>query len=517
MIDFRFAYLFPKAKLTVVFFITLFCSWFCCGNIEYPNVLFIAVDDLRPELGCYGQTHIKSPNIDQLAAEGILFNRAYCQQSSCNPSRASLLTGLRPDTIGVHDLVTHFRKKVPDVVTLPQQFKNHGYFTQPLGKIFHGSFQYVTVGRKLDDLPSWSATPWLGSPRYYFTEEGVEIAREDFAQATGKSGIELDSWTEAFVQALPTEAPDVPDNVLYDGEMTDLAIRTLYALKEKRSLDRPSEPAPFFLAVGYQKPHLPFIAPKKYWDLYDPNEIKLADNPFPPEDAPAVGLHSWGELRGYTNIPKEGPLSTDQARRLLHGYYACVSFLDAQIGRLLNELDRLDLRKNTIVVFWGDHGWHLGEHDLWGKTSNFEHDTRSPLIISLPGKEKAGRSTDALVEFVDIYPSLCELAGLPLPPHLEGTSFVPLIDNPEKPWKRAAFSQYPRSNLMGYSMRTNRYRITAWQDRKDPGRIEEVELYDHQTDPGENINIAARAENAAIVNELVHKLGLGWRAALPGT
>jgi arylsulfatase A-like enzyme len=343
----------------------------------------------------------------------------------------------------------------------------------------------------------------------------VEIARKDFAQETGKSGMELDSWTEAFVKALPTEAPDVPDNVLYDGEMTDLAIRVLYALKEKRNPARPSEPAPFFLAVGYQKPHLPFIAPKKYWDLYDPNEIELADNSFPPKDAAVVGLHPWGELRGYTNIPKEGPLSQDQARRLRHGYYACVSFLDAQIGRLLDELDRLDLRKNTIVVFWGDHGWHLGEHDLWGKTSNFEHDTRSPLIISLPGKKKAGRSTDALVEFVDIYPSLCELAGLPLPNHLEGTSFVPLLDNPEKPWKSAAFSQYPRGNLMGYSMRTNRHRLTIWQEKENTGQVKAIELYDHQIDPAENVNIAARPENTEIVRELTDQLHLGWRAALP--
>jgi arylsulfatase A-like enzyme len=297
--------------------------------------------------------------------------------------------------------------------------------------------------------------------------------------------------------------------------MTDLAIRLLYEFKENRTFDHPTQIKPFFLAVGYIKPHLPFVAPKKYWDLYNPEEIELPDNPFPPKNAPPVALHSWSELRHYPGIPKDGPLLPEQARQLIHGYYACVSFVDAQIGRLLDELDKLGLRDDTIVVLWGDHGWHLGEQSLWCKHTNFEVATRSPLIVSAPGMQSIGKKTDALVELVDIYPSLCELAGLPLPAHLEGTSFVPLLNQPMRPWKTAAFSQYPRSNLMGYTMRTNRHRLTIWEENDNPNQIKEIELYDHGTDPSENVNIAGLSDNADMVKKLTNKLRLGWRAALP--
>jgi len=469
------------------------------------NVLFIAADDLRPELGCYGKVHIHSPNMDRLASRGVVFNRAYCQYSVCNPSRSSLLTGLRPDSTGVMDNRTHFRKKAPEVVALPQQFKQHGYVTQAFGKIYHGAFETAYVGRKCDDEPSWSKPHWYGSPQYYFSPQGIEIARQQYAKKYKKPHADPDDWKTEFVQGLATEAPDVPDSTLYDGEMTDRAIKALGELKGK----------PFFLAVGYLKPHLPFVAPKKYWDLYDGAKIEMPRPATAPKGAPAVALHASGELRGqYTNM-RDDPLSEAQMRELRHGYYACVSFVDAQIGRLLAELDRLGLREQTIVILWGDHGWHLGELSLWGKSTNFELDSRAPLIVSAPGRKAAGAKCNALVEFVDIFPSLCELAALPLPAHLEGASFAPLLDTPDKPWKSAAFSQILRGQNLGRTMRTDRYRFTRWHPLNKPEQTVALELYNLQNNPIEIENIAGRPENAALVKELSAKLEAGWRAAKP--
>jgi arylsulfatase A-like enzyme len=472
---------------------------------EKLNVLFIAVDDLRPELGCYGQAHIHSPNIDGLAARGVLFDRAYCQYPVCNASRSSLLTGLRPDSTGVFDNATHFRKQAPDVVTLPQQFKEHGYVTQAFGKLYHGAFEKAYVGRAFDDPPSWSAVNWYGSPQYYFSPHGIEIAREVYGKKYHKSGNELVGWKTEFVQGLATEAPDVPDNVLYDGEMTDRAIQALGELRGK----------PFFLAVGYLKPHLPFVAPKKYWDLYDRASLTLPSPTTPPRDAPAAALTTSGELHGqYTNMRNE-PLTEAQTRELRHGYYACVSYVDSLIGRLLGELDRRGLRENTVVVLWGDHGYHLGEQNLWGKLTDFELAARVPLIVSAPGRKAMGAKSGGLVELVDIYPSLCELANLPLPSHLEGTSLVPLLDAPDRPWKTAAFTQVVHGDLMGRSLRTERYRFTRWDQTKQPNKTVTMELYDLVADQAETENIAARSENAALIEELTAKLKAGWRGALP--
>jgi arylsulfatase A-like enzyme len=467
-----------------------------------PNVLFIAVDDLRPELGCYGRGHVHSPNIDRLAGQGMVFNRAYCQYAMCGPSRASLLTGLRPDSTGVYDLKTHFRRKMPDVVTLPQQFKLNGYQTQEFGKVFHGAFATPHHG-VLDDPQSWSKPSWKGSPQYYFTPEGIEVARGKYARKFKKSGAEVDDWKKEFVPALATEAPDVPDSTLYDGEMTDLAIQALGELKGK----------PFFLAVGYLKPHLPFVAPKKYWDLYDRAAVDMPSPAAAPKDAPAVALRNGNELRGQYTDMRNDPLSEAQTRELRHGYYACVSFVDALIGRLIDELDRLNLRENTIIVLWGDHGWHLGEQNIWGKITDFELDAHAPLIVSAPGRNPGGATCNALVEFVDIFPSLCELAGLPLPPHLEGTSFVPLLDAPDSPWKPAALTQVMHGAVMGRSVRTDRYRFTRWQNTKAPNQTVAVELYDYLNDPVEVENIANRPENAGLVKELTAKWEAAW--ALP--
>lgn len=452
---------------------------------ERPNVLFFAVDDLRPELGCYGVRGIQSPNIDRLAKQGMVFERAYVQQAVCSPSRTSLLTGARPDSTQVWDLVTHFRKAMPDVVTLPQHFKQNGYFVQGMGKIFHPGY---------DDERSWSV-PWQTpkAPTYANTKSAPEKDDDKGKQKDGP----------AF------EAGDVADGFYKDGQVADLAVKTLRGLKNKAE--------PFFLAVGFAKPHLPFVSPKKYWDLYDPAKIPLAANPFRPKDAPEFALTNSGELRNYPGMPAEGPVPPELARKLKHGYYAAVSYTDAQIGKVLDELERQGLRQNTIIVLWGDHGWKLGEHGEWCKHSNVENDTNAPLLMAAPGMKAAGQHSRALVEFVDIYPTLAELAGLPLPAHLEGTSFKPLLDNPGRGWKQAAFSQYPRGQkLMGYSMRTDRYRFTVWVARQDQARIEAVELYDHQTDPQENTNIAKLPVHQKLVAELMAQWRQGWRGARRG-
>jgi arylsulfatase A-like enzyme len=450
-----------------------------------PNVLFIAVDDLRTELGCYGARHIKSPNIDRLARQGMAFNRAYCQQAVCSPSRTSLLTGARPDSTKVWDLETHFRPALPDIATLPQHFKNNGYFVQGMGKIYHGGF---------DDPPSWS-TPWQSARAAAYAKPLPMSAMKEAPPSGGKKSRRKNG--PAY------ESADVADNFYTDGKTAEMATATL------RELSRRDQP--FFLAVGFLKPHLPFVAPKRYWDLYDPARIELASNPYPPKDAPDYALTTSGELRNYVGMPAEGPIPNDLARTLKHGYYASISYTDAQIGKLLDELDRLDLRKNTIVILWGDHGWKLGEHGQWCKHSNVENDTNAPLLLSAPGMKHAGTRTDALVEFVDIYPTLADLAGLSLPAHLEGNSFKPVLENPKRKWKRAAFSQYPRPRLMGYSMRTDRYRFTAWLQRDDHSRVDAVELYDHQADPQENVNIANLPAHAQLVKGLMAQLRQGWR------
>ncbi len=451
------------------------------------NVLFIGVDDLRPTLRCYGDKTVLTPNIDRLAGRGMLFDRAYCQQAVCSPSRASLMTGRRPDSINVWDLSTHFRKTTPDVVTLSEHFKLHGYHSQCVGKIYHGK-------KALQDSLSWSV------PEKY----NVAVKREQYVLPKNRPG-------EKSGKMAACECADVPDNAYWDGKIADEAIK---ALEENRG-------RPFFLAVGFMKPHLPFSCPKKYWDLYDRNGIASPANPGKPEGAPEIALHDWTELRGYTDIPNKGPLSAAKIAELRHGYYACVSYTDAQIGKLLDALDRLDLNHNTVIILWGDHGWHLGEHALWCKTTNFELDTRAPLILAAPGRKRAGAMTDALVEFVDIYPTLVELCGLPIPDGLEGISMVPLLEDPGRPWKIAAFSQFPRPwfykkqpAVMGYTIRTRRHRYTEWLDFKTR-QVLARELYEHPNDSQETVNLADKRKHAHEVRQLSKMLHTGWRAALP--
>lgn len=501
---------------------------------DRPNVLFIAIDDLRPEMGCYGNKEVKTPNLDRLAATGLRFDRAYTQYAICGPSRACILTGLRPDTLKIEEINTFFRNTVPNVVTLPQHFKANGYESLYVGKVFHPG--------QTDDAISWSRPVKVpgkgGGEGRYFLPESIALTKQRREEAETKYGKSAD--LQGMANGPAWEAADVPDSEYPDGRIADAAVATLRELKGK----------PFFFGVGFHRPHLPFVAPKKYFDLYDPAKLTLTDTPNPPKDAPTIARHSSFELRTRTLVPTSGPIDEPTNRELLRAYYACASFVDAQIGRVLVELDALGLRDNTIIVVWGDHGWHLGEYGLWGKATNYEVATRVPLIVSAPGMKAAGRGTRALVEFVDVYPTLCELAGLRLPKHLEGKSFAPLLTDPEQKWKAAASSQFPspalrewaarplspamrgtffgpviaeveaklklehgdrydadlfNNDVMGYSIRTDRYRYTAWLDRRHrahPPLAEE--LYDHDTDARETVNMAKA--NPDITRKLLQQL-----------
>jgi len=491
-----------KANLLIIPFCSLF---FGCQQSEKeystaPNILFIAVDDLRPELGVYGNIQIKSPNIDRLASEGLTFNRAYCQQAICMATRASLMSGLRPDTLNIYNCES-LEADAPGILTLDQHFENNGYEIWAAGKIYHHEIDYDV---QFGDAYHQVKTSQVG--RGYLDKKSIDIVKE------------YDKWfrenrNEPGGGRGPAyEAPDVPDNAYHDGKMTDMAIEKMSELK--------SGDKPFFMAVGYIKPHLPFCAPKKYWDMYDVNEIEQATNTYMPENASQYFNYTFGELRNYAGIPKGTEVFSDTLNKnLKHGYYASVSYMDAQLGRLLVGLKENGLDKNTIVILWGDHGWKLGEHGMWCKHTQFELDNHVPMLIKVPGKKSAGKKTNALVEFVDIYPSLCDLAGIELPNHLQGTSFTPLVDNPDLDWKEGAISVWPQENrgnpekvIIGYTIQTKQYRYTEWI-RESTGEILARDLFDHKVDPDENRSVSGLAENEAIIKELSTLLdkGNGWK------
>lgn len=453
---------------------------------EKPNVLLICVDDLKPMLGCYGDKTVKSPNIDRLAARSVLFERAYCNQAVCSPSRNSLLVGLRPQTLGIYDLGTNFRRSRPDTVTLPQSFKQHGWRTESLGKIFH-------VGHgNTEDSASWSVPHWKANVvAYALSESKVKegLTREEalFANKPAKD----------LPRGAAYESADVPDNTYPDGALADEAIRRLQTAKQKSD-------EPFFLAVGFVKPHLPFVAPQKYWDMYDRASFKLAEVRTPPAGAPSYAPQFGGELRQYSGIPESGPLADDLQRTLIHGYHAATSYMDAQLGRVVSELDRLGLAQNTIIVLWGDHGWHLGDHGIWCKHTNYEQATRIPLLVAAPGA-KAGAKTTALAETVDIYPTLCDLAGVPAPSGLDGRSFAATLRDPAAPTKDHTIHVYPRTGsnktpLIGRAIRTARHRLVEWKKIGTPADSAELELYDYEADPLETKNLSA--QQPSVVAEL---------------
>jgi iduronate 2-sulfatase len=459
------------------------------GAADRPNILFIAADDLRLELNCYGQTQVHTPNFDRLAAEGLLFDRAYCQQAVCHPSRASLMTGKLPDTIGVTSLYTDLRIAAPDVLTLPQHFRKFGYTAESYGKIFHNGHGHH------GDPGSWSVPPHrFGTGQQYLLPENREMKdlnRQKIAEA------EAAGKTLNIAKNGPAvERADDPNSEYSDGTMMKNA---------REGLKRMAAGAePFFLAVGFAKPHLPFNAPEEFWKLYNRDDIKLPDNPYFPKDVPDYALHTNGELRSYAGIPQKGDIPDDLTLELRHGYYACVSYIDSLLGDLMHDVDALGLRKNTIIIFWSDHGFKLGEHSLWHKHTNFELDCRVPFMISAPGYRK-GKRTGSLVELLDIFPTLCDLAGLPIPSDLEGVSLRPILENPRTEVRQFARSQYPRgSNVMGYAIKTDRFRYVEWTDTRS-GEVLARELYDHFIDGQENIN---QAGNPGYQSEMPRLAGL---------
>ncbi len=435
---------------------------------QKPNILFIAVDDLRPELNCYGASWIKSPHIDRLANEGIWFERSYCQVPVCGASRASVLTGIRPSRTRFLSYDTWAEKDAPGIISLPQYLKEHGYTTISNGKVFH----------HLNDMKnSWSEDPW-----HPIRDQDDPVNWRDYQilenQLTAK---EQGGIGPAF------ELIDGDDSLYFDGKIANKSLQDLVRLKESGK--------PFFLAVGFLKPHLPFNAPEKYWKMYSPEDIRMPGNPEPPEKAPEASLHNWGELRQYSNIPKEGRLSDSLSRKLIHGYYACVSYTDVQISKLLEKLEALRLNENTVVILWGDHGWNLGEHGLWCKHCNYETSLRAPLILKVPWID-GGKKSRALVEFIDIYPTLCQLAHLPIPEHVMGKSLLPYFENPAHPGKSLVYSRFHR----GESIKNQKYRYTEWLDDSQ-NRYADM-LYDHETDYQENKNIVDIPELSLTIENL---------------
>jgi len=434
---------------------------------EKMNILFIAVDDLRPELGCYGNELIHSPNIDKLASEGVMFTRSYCNIPVCGASRASMLTGTRPRRntfIHYHDTISVERGNVP---TLGKHFKKHGYHSIHNGKIMH---------HPKDAKGSWDDEWWPKSNSSWRDYALPENIAKDTVK--GQRG-------PAFERA------EVPDNKYKDGKIAEKTINDLVKLKKSGK--------PFFLATGFFKPHLPFNAPKKYWDLYDPNEIKMPENTYKPKDAPDESMHDWGELRSYSGIPTEGSLTDEVARNLKHGYYACVSYTDAQVGKILNALDSLGMRENTVVVLWGDHGWNLREHGLWCKHCNFHTSLHTPLIVSAPGYAK-NKSAETITEFVDVYPTLCELAEIPVADHAEGKSFVNVLKNPDAEIDGIAVSRWRE----GWTLIKDDYFYTEWFDNND--QVYARMLFNHSNDPDENVSIVLKEENKQLVTELSNVL-----------
>jgi arylsulfatase A-like enzyme len=509
-----------------------------------PNVLFIAVDDLKTVLGCYGDKIIKTPNIDRLAKMGTVFLNNYCQQAVCGPTRASLLTGMRPDVTKIRDLHTKMRDINPDILTLPEYFISQGYTTSGIGKIFHPS----CVDKKFDPQ-SWSI-PFLvakesdysnGFPvqKHYQSpelkalntkEEVVSTVENGKGKKKGEKKGEKKSKKEADdeegARGPAFECLDLPDDAYDDGVSAKLAVKQIEMLNAAKK--------PFFMAVGFRKPHLPFVSPKKYWDLYKRDDMPVAEFQEHAANSKIFSYQYPGELTNYSGVKEFAKFDKNEANKfglaiekqkeLVHAYYAAVSYTDAQIGILLNTLEKLGTLNNTIIVLWGDHGWHLGDHDMWGKHTNYEQATKAPLIIAAPGL-KAGQ-TKSMTEFVDVFPTLCELSGGEVPAYLDGKSLVPVMKNNKASVKEYAMSQYPRKmdkadinkvedgkgKLMGYSMRTEQYRYTVWLKNFTSDQVYSAdkvytkELYDYVKDPLEKVNVSDDTKYAAIVADLDKKM-----------
>ena len=473
------------------------------------NILFLAIDDLKTNLGCYGDKIAKTPNIDRLAKMGTVFNSNYCQQSVCGPTRASLMTGMRPDVTKIWDLKTQMRDMNPDIVTLPQYLITQGYNTSGVGKIFHSSsainkidpisWNQAYLEATINDYPIGMGKPanaqyQNSTTKLLFVDKGKKVSDND-EDAVSKKGPS-------------TECIDVPDNAYEDGVDALLAKNQIINLSKMGN--------PFFMAVGFHKPHLPFVAPKKYWDMYNRADMPLAEFQEHSSNGPEIAYHRSSELRNYTDIPEFATfneignhvrLKIEKQKELIQGYYAAISYTDAQIGILLNTLDSLGTLNNTIIVLWGDHGWHLGDHDLWEKHTNFESATKAPLIVAAPGYSPG--KTKSITEHLDIFPTICDLANVKVPGHLQGKSLTPIMKNKETKILKYAISQYPRklnkeemlkggfnnNKIMGYSLRTEKYRYTIWMNDYtsdqpfENNKVFAAELYDYINDPLEKYNV----------------------------
>jgi arylsulfatase A-like enzyme len=463
-----------KRIISLLTIAVLVGGWHCTEkdqkkNSSNLNVLFIIVDDLRPELGCYGNSNIISPNIDKLAENGVLFTKAYCQVPVCGASRASFLSGVRPNRERFIDYDAWAEKDAPNAVTLPECFKNNGYTTISNGKVFH----HIT-----DSKDSWSEKPWAPNVNWrdYLTSENIKLAEAN--------KLRIKKYVAASF-----ENAEVDDYSYIDGKVAEKSISDLKKLKKAGK--------PFFLALGFRKPHLPFNHPKKYWDLYEDKNIPPADNPFVPKNAPSASIHNSPELRVYVDIPNKGKIPAEKAKELKRAYYACVTYVDKMIGEVIDELKNLELYDNTIIVLIGDHGYQLGEHTMWCKHCNYETSLNAPMIIRSP-ELTAGVKIESPVEFVDIYPTLCELAGINIPATAEGKSLLAALDGGKI--NKAVFSRYKE----GESVATDRYIYTEYCD--SDGKLYAKMLYDHKSDSEENTNVAGLPKYSKIEAKLKRML-----------
>ena len=440
-----------------------------------PNVLFIIVDDLRADLPIYGNEVVQAPNITRLASTGVVFANAYANVPVCGASRASMMSGLRPTRTRFLDYDASLDEDAPDVVPLHALLKAHGYHTESMGKVLHD---------RDDSISGWSVPPWSA-------QDTVPRKR-----ATGFRNYQDPATIEAFKRdgvGPSTEALDVPDNAYFDGQTAERAIAALDRLATSEQ--------PFFLAVGFVKPHLPFTAPKKYWDLYEPDDIRRAHPAAMPEGIPPQAYHSFGELRRYTDVPDDPdePVGDELAHRLKHGYYASISYTDSQVGRVLDRLHDLELDESTIVMLVGDHGWSLGEHGLWAKHSPFDVATRTVAIVRAPEIGETGVAS-GLVELVDIYPTLVELLALDPPAHLQGDSFVALLENVSSPGKQAVFPRWKNADIV----KTERYALTRWSNQQ--GEVTAEMMFDHNLDRDETVNVLRDREYTLPRRELQNLL-----------
>ncbi len=490
-----------------------------------PNILFVSIDDLRPTLGVYGDPIAITPHIDQLAAEGMTFRQTFTQAAVCAPSRASLMTGLRADSTRVWHLGDKFREINPHAVTMPQYFSKFGYYTVNLGKIFHNYMPDSISWDEPDLRPERYKRPdWLkrDGETFYISEE---VHRSQVIKRDSLLKLRPVRYADGWNTGPAWEAAVVHDTMYYDGAQTELAKKVLTSMAKKGQ--------PFYMGLGYFRPHLPFAVPKQYWDLYDPQKIPLAANPDVPKNAPEYTMNSMYELRHYDGFNSIGhPQSSfrmgeDTSRILKHGYYASVSYVDALLGNLIAHMKEIDIYDNTIIIVWGDHGWKLGDHNSWGKMTNYNIDLEVPMIIRYPDQMNRGAQTHEIVELIDMFPSLCELAGVEIPDYIHGTSFVPLIKEPERSWKKAAFSHFHRrpqhsfdgKRYMGYSINTKEYHYIEWYTwdhlSETRGELTNIELFDRQNDPYETVNIGGDQQLAEIVEGLSQQLKEGWEKAVP--